>query len=289
MQGPINFRVRSGLGDESGISIIEVLVAELIGGVVLTAAAAVMLISFNSSNRVNDKVNSASQGRGAIELMQQRLRSQTCLFPQEYSINGVLPDSGGQRSFIHANPTKMAFIGDISNANGATNVAGSVGYRPQLRYIWYDPGVTTGKFAGRRGKLMEGSRSTSNSSIPFNFSLSPLTGVTALDQMATVGNVNQVNPSESTPMAEGVTNEVGPGNVPIPFFRYYDAAGAELPQSSGAVISSALSNVNRVNVTFRILAASGKDSIQNGGVQQDTRTASYSTDVYVRVGVDGCN
>ena len=209
-------KLREWIREQEGATLSEVLVAELIGGIVLTAAAAVMMISFNSSARVNDKINAASQGRNAIELTQQRLRSQTCMFPQEFSVNSVIPDSGGQRSFVHANPSKMIFIGDIGGTGGSTAVAGSVGYRPQLRYIWFDAGPTTGRYAGRRGKLMEGWKNTTNTTIPFNFNLSPLTGAAAFDAMASTTNANSVTVTGQTVMAEGVTNEVTSSNVAIP-------------------------------------------------------------------------
>lgn len=275
---------------QSGFSIVEVLVGALVGGAVLTAAGAVMVISLKSSTRVNDKVNSASQGRLASELVQQRLRSQTCLFSQEFTVNGSQPPSGGQRSFVHASPTRVMFVGDITDQGGATNVAGSVGFRPQLRYLWFDPGPTTGEFAGRKGKLIEGWRDTSNSTIPFNFNLSPLTSASAMDEMATVANAESVAPDSRTVLAEGVTNEVtDPGGQPIPIIRYFDALGSEISQVSGAIPVASLGDVNRVNVTFRILGESGRDEIDlGGGEKTDRRTASYSTDAYLRVNADGC-
>lgn len=289
MRFPTVSHIRERIREQDGATLSEVLVAELIGGIVLTAAAAVMMIAFNSSARVSDKVNAASQGRNAVELVQQRLRSQTCLFPQEYSVNSIVPDSGGQRSFVHASPTRMIFIGDIGNSGGATNVAGSVGFRPQFRYIWFNPGPTTGKFAGRKGKFLEGWKSTTNTAIPFNFNTSPLTGVSGIDQMATQANGTSVPVDGQTVVAEGVTNEVTSSNVPIPFFRYYDAANAEIPQSGGTIPTASLGALNRVNVTFKILAESGKDHVSAGTAKLDRRTASFSTDVYLRVNVDGCN
>lgn len=280
-------KLREWIRDQEGATLSEVLVAELIGGVVLTAAAAVMMISFNSSARVSDKVNAASQGRNALELTQQRLRSQTCMFPQEFSVNGTVPDTGGQRSFLHANPNKMIFIGDIGNAGGSTAVAGSVGYRPQMRYIWFDPGPTSGRYAGRRGKLIEGWRNPTNTALPFNFTLTPLT---TFDAMAPFASANSVAVTGQTVMAEGVTNEVTSSNAPIPFFRYYNVAGTELALSGGALPTTALGAINRINVTFKILAESGKDHKTvgtNGKI--DRRTASFASDVYVRTSVDGCN
>lgn len=283
-------KLREWIREQEGATLSEVLVAELIGGIVLTAAAAVMMISFNSSARVSDKINAASQGRNALELTQQRLRSQTCMFPQEFSVNSIIPDSGGQRSFVHANPSKMIFVGDIGGTGGSTAVAGSVGYRPQLRYIWFDAGPTTGRFAGRRGKLMEGWKNTTNTTIPYNFNLSPLTGVGAFDAMASITNANNVTVTGQTVMAEGVTNEVTASNVTIPFFRYYNVAGTELPQSGGSLPTASLGAINRVNVTFKILAESGKDFKSTGSNGKiDRRTASFSSDVYVRTSVDGCN
>lgn len=289
MSFPTMSKLRERIREQDGATLSEVLVAELIGGIVLTAAAAVMMIAFNSSARVNDKVNAAAQGRIAVEQIQQHLRSQTCLFPQEYSINSIVPDTGGQRSFVHANPSRMIFIGDISNQGGATNVAGSVGFRPRLLYIWYDPGPTTGSFAGRKGKFLVGSKATSNTTLPFNFNPAPLTGVTALDQMATLANGTVVPVDTQTVMAEGVTNEVTTANAPIPFFRYYDVANAEIAQSGGTIPTSALGAINRVNVTFKILAESGKDQVQAGSSKLDRRTSSFSSDVYLRVNSDGCN
>ena len=50
------------LKDERGMTLIELLTAEMIGGIVITAAIMLVVISFNGSQRVSDRVNSLSAG-----------------------------------------------------------------------------------------------------------------------------------------------------------------------------------------------------------------------------------
>ena len=66
--------------DQSGMTLIELLTAELIGGIVITAAIMLVMSSLNSSQRVSDRVNSISQGRILAAQIEQRVGSQVCLY-----------------------------------------------------------------------------------------------------------------------------------------------------------------------------------------------------------------
>ena len=180
--------VRSRLRDERGFSLLELQVAELLGGFVIATALMMMIVAVNASDRVTDRVNAAQVGRISMEQVQQRVRSQTCLFPGEYAVNGSTLAAGAQASIIHAGDQKIVFIGDLSATGGATNVTGSVGFRPQMRYIYLVTDST-----GRRGRLVEGWRNATTTTAPYNFNISPSVNFNALANAAAMNGVRAVD------------------------------------------------------------------------------------------------
>lgn len=267
--------------DERGFSLLELQVAELIGGFVITAAISMMVIAFNSANRVTDRVNAAQTGRTAMEQIQQRLRSQTCLFPLEYGVNGSTSSAGSQASIVHASNAKLVFFGDIGATGGSSAATGSVGFVPQLRYMYLVTDST-----GRRGRLVEGWRRPTTNSTPFNFSVTPATSLGAL---ASETIINLVPPTTLRAMADGITS-IGPTD---PIFTYYDANDVTIAVSGapiGGVPTAQLGNISRVNVSFKVLGLTIKDRATVGGSTQvvDDRTASFQDNIYLRTVVDRC-
>lgn len=273
--------MRARLRDESGFTLLELQVAELIGGFVITAAIMMMIVAVNSSNRVTDRVNAAQTGRTAMEQIQQRLRSQTCLFPLEYAVNGATSDDGGQASIVHAGDYKLVFFGDIGNTGGTTNATGGVGFVPQLRYLYLVTDAT-----GRRGTLVDGWRKASNSKAPFNFAITP---ASAISELATAAMINAVPPTTLRAMGDGITS-IGPT---VPIFNYYDANGATIAMtgtSGKAVPFAALGSIARVRIGIKVLGLTGKDAASPAGASAvaDNRTASFQNDIYLRTVADRC-
>lgn len=269
------------LKDERGFSLLELQVAELIGGFVITAAISMMIIAINSSNRVTDRVNAAQVGRTAMEQIQQRLRSQTCLFPLEYSVNGSTSNAGAQASIVHASNYKLVFFGDLGATGGSTAATGSVGFAPQMRFLYLATDAT-----GRRGRFVEGWRSATTNKAPYNFNVTPATSIGAL---ANETIINLVPPTTRRGMADGITS-IGPTS---PIFTYFNANDITIAVSGapiGGVPTAELGNISRINVSFKVLGLTQKDNATVAGstAVEDVRTASFVNDIYLRTVVDRC-
>jgi Tfp pilus assembly protein PilW len=72
-------RVHKRLAGESGFTVMELLVASMLGMVVILAAAAMMDGAQGHTSRVSGRVDGTQRGRVAMEQITQRLRSQVCL------------------------------------------------------------------------------------------------------------------------------------------------------------------------------------------------------------------
>ncbi|MGH2907425.1 MAG: PilW family protein [Solirubrobacterales bacterium] len=280
-------RIGERLKQEDGFTLSELLSAQIIGGFVIAAAISMVMIAFNSSARTTDRINSAQQGRIAMEEIQQRLRSQTCLYQSEYLLNGATQASGGTIAFLHASPTRMVFFSDLGNTGGSTAATGSVGFSPIIRYLTFDTGATTGTGAYRLGKFVEGAVPPSTSAIPFKFAL----GVSAVTGLAPVTGMNTLVPTTQRAFAEGVTNDVS-GAATLPIFNYYDSLGAAVPTAAdGSIAWTGLDQIDSVGVRFRILGQSGKDSAtapSGSTASIDDRTASFNDQIYLRTSQNAC-
>lgn len=278
---------RARLKDERGFSLLELQVAELIGGFVITSAILMMIVAVNSSNRVTDRVNAAQVGRNAMEQVQQRLRSQTCLFPLEYKVNGSTTSTGALASIVHADGDKIIFIGDIANTVAPTSSGGGIDFRPQLRYIYLVPDAT-----GRRGTLVEGWRSASTTTSPYNYVLTPLS---SFDQMASVAGAASKPPERYRAMADGVGNmvaetaPVGATAPTVPLFRYFDAADVAIAEDSsiGAIPTSELGGIAKITVGFKVFGLTNKDAVGPSNTD-DRRTATFRNEIYLRTVADRC-
>lgn len=275
------------------MTLIELLTAEAIGGIVITAAIMLVVISFNGSQRVNDRVNSLSQGRILAAQIEQRINSQVCLYSGEYAVNGTTVYTGAADSIVFAGNDKLIYFADV-NKGGATGTTSSVGFTPHLRFLYYDTGPTSGTKAGRLGTFVDGSRAPTNTAPPYSYSLTPLTGSNALEQMGTAVNANQVTPTTSRKIIEGGVSTAISGATGLPYFQYFKAGatGATSEQaitmSAGAVPTPELGNISHIRVNFRILAESGNDTGRQNTTTHDDRTATFNSDIYFRTNPSIC-
>jgi hypothetical protein len=290
-------RLKERLKDERGMTLVELLTAEMIGGIVITAAIMLVVISFNGSQRVSDRVNSLSQGRILAAQLDQRISSQVCLYSGEYAVNGTTVYTGAADSIVFAGADKLIFFADI-NKSGSTAATSSVGFTPYMRFLFFDPGPagpTQGLNAvgGRLGSFIDGYRAPSNSSVPFSYDLTPLTGALALEDMgASSTTANKVTPSNQRKIVIGVTNDVtGVAATALPFFQYWSVPGPSGEQpitlAAGAVPTASLGDIGHIRVNFRILAESGNDN-GKGNTKNDVRTASFNSDTYLRTNPSIC-
>lgn len=280
------------LKDESGMTLVELLTAELIGGVVITAAIMLVVISFNGSQRVSDRVNSLSQGRILSQQIDQRLGSQVCLYSGEYAVNGATVYTGAADSIIFAGPDKMIFFADV-NKGGATSSTNSVGFTPYMRWLYFNVGDTSVSArlgAYRTGYFVDGYLAPGNTTVPFSYDLSPLTGANALDTLGTTAGAGVVNPSVARRIIEGVTNDVTgvTSNTKLPFFQYYDTSDAPILGAGGVVPTAQLGDIGHIRVNFKVLAESGNDSGKQNTSANDVRTASFNADTYLRTNPSIC-
>lgn len=275
------------------MTLVELLTAEAIGGIVITAAIMLVVISFNGSQRVSDRVNSLSQGRILAAQIEQRINSQVCLYSGEYSVNGTTVYTGAADSIVYAGNDKLIYFADV-NKGGSTGTTSSVGFTPHLRFLYYDAGATSGTSAGRMGTFFDGSRAPTNTASPYMYSLSPLTGANALEQMGLPANANQVSPTTTRRIINQGVSQAVSGATGLPFFQYYKpgATGATsellITMASGAVPTPELGNISHIRVNFRILAESGNDTGRRNTSTVDDRTASFNSDIYFRTNPSIC-
>jgi len=108
--------LRARLGGERGFTLIEMLVALLIGSIVFGAAMSIFEAGQRSSTRVQDRAESVQRGRTVMEQLTQRIRSQVCLGP-------------GYPAMTAGSSTGMTFYMDIGDEN----------FQPQQMRLTYDP------------------------------------------------------------------------------------------------------------------------------------------------------
>lgn len=279
------------LRDERGMSLIELLTALVVGGFVITAAIMLVMMSMRASARVSDRVNAAAVGRSGMELITQRVRSQACIFPGEYSVNGTENNADGQNSILFAGPTEIAFLADISNAGGSTAFAGSVGYVPRIHYI-----LVTPRGNGQRGsRIVATTRAPNTSSAPFDYSVAG-SGVTTFTSLATTSGIQGSTPTDFVSLADGVTQLTTTAGAAQPYFQYYDEdnlgpTGVPLAITNGALSLTSLSDISKVTVAFTVLGESGIDQAVTpvaGATAIDNRTATFQSDISMRTEPDAC-
>ncbi|MFY9488599.1 MAG: hypothetical protein WAP35_07900 [Solirubrobacterales bacterium] len=281
------------LRDERGFSLLELQVAELIGGFVITAAISMMIIAVNSSSRVTDRVNAAATGRVGMEQIQQQLRSQTCLFPGEYRINGSAAAAGPAPAIIHADDTRLVYFGDLGATGAGASSNGSVGFAPQMRWLYVGANGTAGTMDARKVSILEGARPATNNTAPFNFTISPAGTLASLAPQSTM---DTLPPVTRRLVIDGVTNTVGESapvgatGPTVGFFRYYDANDVEILPSAAisAIPAPELATISRITVGFKVLGSGWKDETRVGTSAVDKRTAVFRNDIYLRTVADRC-
>jgi hypothetical protein len=165
-------RIRARLRDESGITLIEMLVTISLGMIVFLALMDIADVSMRASARVEDRVEVSQRGRIAMDQIAQQLHSQVCLGPGLPAITEADDDSvtfysqlgdensvPQRRRLVHANgtiaeqvfvgagtPPNMTFPNNPSRARDLiTNVTPVTG-RPVFRYFAFttdDPPTPT--------------------------------------------------------------------------------------------------------------------------------------------------
>lgn len=111
-------QLSSRLRSEAGFTLTEMLVAIGAGMIVFLAAMALLDSSQSAAVRVQDRVDATQKGRGAMELISQRLRSQTCL-------------GTGIPALREAYVDRVAFYTEQRDFSAAAGT----GFRPELRRL----------------------------------------------------------------------------------------------------------------------------------------------------------
>lgn len=119
-------RLRVRLGQDDGFTLIELMVACLVGTVVIIAASSLIDASGRASVTVLDRVDAVQRGRVAMEQVTQRLRSQVC--PSD-SVPPVL----------YGDATQVTFYADLSNRTDGL-------FQPEVRRL---------RFNASEGRLYE--------------------------------------------------------------------------------------------------------------------------------------
>jgi len=92
---------RPRVSDESGFSLVELLVAMVIGMMVLMAAFMVLDRTITASGQVADRSEALQRGRQAMELVTRQLRSQVCV--------------GSTKPIVSGTDTSVSFYADLSD------------------------------------------------------------------------------------------------------------------------------------------------------------------------------
>jgi prepilin-type N-terminal cleavage/methylation domain-containing protein len=108
--------------EESGFSLVELLVSVMIGLVVISAAFNLLDASTRASADVTDRVDATQRGRAAMEQIQQVLRSQVCL-------NTNTP------AITYGDPNRVDFYADFGDEN----------FTPEARRLRFVENGTTGR------------------------------------------------------------------------------------------------------------------------------------------------
>lgn len=258
------------LRSEDGFTLVELLSAIALSGIVLSTAGMVVVSALRVTNTIGERTGSAQTGRVAAEQSGQRFRSMTCLFPGEYSLNGGSPSILRGANLLHASANKIIFIGDVGSAGGTTGATGSVGFRPQIRWLE----VTGAIGPTGTARMVEGWTNSTNSIRPYNFTISP---ASSFDTLATTSGAAGLQPATVRAMADKVQQVPGITR----HFTYYNDAGAAVTESSGAVPVVSLETITRIQMAFRV---AGK----NTNLVTSGEAAQFINSYYVRTITDRC-
>lgn len=96
--------------DQSGFTLIEMLITCALGLIVLTAALQLAAVAQRSATKSTERADDAQRGRVAMEQIVQGLRSATCATPD--ANNRLTP-------LVYADPTKLVLYRNIAGKAGA--------------------------------------------------------------------------------------------------------------------------------------------------------------------------
>jgi Tfp pilus assembly protein PilW len=119
----------SRLRDESGLTLVELLAATLIGAIVTVGSFSMLDAASRSSRQTSDRVDAVARGRAAMEDMARQIRSQMCV--------GTTPP------VVEATSTRVVFTGNLLTTDPATSTI-----PVQRRTLEYTPngvGATRGR------------------------------------------------------------------------------------------------------------------------------------------------
>ncbi len=182
--------VKARLAEESGFTLVELLVTMLIGIVVFGAALGLTEVSGRSTSRTTDRVETAQRARIAMERMVRQLRSQVCLDSSTYPL-------------ISADGSSVSFYSDFDN---------NPVYKPQKRKLTY---VATGT-----GKITEDQwDATTTTGPPWTFSSTVSRSFTLATDVGQIGSTpifRYFNPAGSqltAPLSTAVTSPLPANSI----------------------------------------------------------------------------
>lgn len=117
--------------DQDGFSLIELLMAMALGGIVLTAVMTVFLNGMQATTRVTDRVESAQRGRLAMDRVVTVLNSQTCLYNGNTGASSV-PIIDGQAQQV----TFLANLGTVSASPSKYRLRYDVATKNLYEDVW---------------------------------------------------------------------------------------------------------------------------------------------------------
>jgi prepilin-type N-terminal cleavage/methylation domain-containing protein len=120
-------RLRSRLAADDGFSLIELMAAMAIGGVVLTALMTVFVTGVKGTSEITDRVDSSARANTAMNRITTLLDSQVCV------PTSVVTDIAAPPIFAASNDTSVTFYADLSGA----------GDTPDKYTLTFDPAART--------------------------------------------------------------------------------------------------------------------------------------------------
>jgi prepilin-type N-terminal cleavage/methylation domain-containing protein len=119
-------RSRRRLGDDSGFTLTEVLLALIIGSIIVTAAFTLLDVVMRRAGQVDQRVDTAQRGRMLMDVMTRELRSQICQTQDVPPIRATTAGPAANGSYQQT----VTFFTDLTD--GRTNAA------PEMRTLHYD-------------------------------------------------------------------------------------------------------------------------------------------------------
>jgi prepilin-type N-terminal cleavage/methylation domain-containing protein len=92
--------------DERGFTLVELLVASMIGVIIIMGALQLMDFTVKSGRQTSDRVEAVQQGRSAVEEMTRQLRSQVCISANDPSLIEGTADRVVWHASLAAAPTQ---------------------------------------------------------------------------------------------------------------------------------------------------------------------------------------